>query len=287
MAKRNRFFVACDDCARKHVRAAESRGQSAFERVPVNRVRVLRDKGIFSEYQAWGNPACTNVGRLAVYVFRAERVYGRVCAMDETGRRAVSDGVYADDVIVCRADDVFGEYAAGAWNNACGKRSAENSATIRFGQFDEIQYDERGTRDDHGDQFKPRHSKERQMKENNELERKDIAVDRSMDVDGEDATEITAYIETWFDVDKKFGTSTKDDDDVWLNVYAKYNPFDDTLRIECEIDKPKGSEYFDYTPTETEEKLIKDMIAETIQAEYGQTPQEFCGQFQKREQTMG
>ena len=56
------------------------------------------------------------------------------------------------------------------------------------------------------------------MKENNELERKDIAVDRGMDVDGEDATEITAYIETWFDVDKKFGTSTKDDDDVWLNV---------------------------------------------------------------------
>lgn len=207
--------------------------------------------------------------------------------MDETGRRAVSDGVYANDVIVRGADDVFGEYAAGAWNNACGERSAENSAAVRAGQFDEIQYDERGTRDDHGNQFKPSHSKERQMKENNELERKDIAVDRGMDVDGEDATEITAYIETWFDVDKKFGTSTKDDDDVWLNVYAKYNPFDDTLRIECEIDKPKGSEYFDYVPTETEEKLIKDMIAETIQAEYGQTPQEFCGQFQKREQTMG
>ena len=31
------------------------------------------------------------------------------------------------------------------------------------------------------------------MKENNELERKDIAVDRGMDVDGEGATEITAY----------------------------------------------------------------------------------------------
>ena len=66
-----------------------------------------------------------------------------------------------------------------------------------------------------------------------------------MDVDCENATEITAYLETWFDVDKKFGTNTKDDDDVWLNVYAKYNPFDDTLRIECEIDKPKGSEYFE------------------------------------------
>lgn len=125
------------------------------------------------------------------------------------------------------------------------------------------------------------------MTEKNELERKDIVVDRDMDVDCENATEITAYLETWFDVDKKFGTNTKDDDDVWLNMYAKYNPFDDTLRIECEIDKPKGSEYFDYTPTEAEERLIKDMIAEKIKAEYGQTLQEFCKDFQVDEQKMG
>ena len=125
------------------------------------------------------------------------------------------------------------------------------------------------------------------MTKNNELERKDIVVDRDMDVDCENATEITAYLETWFDVDKKFGTNTKDDDDVWLNVYAKYNLFDDTLRIECEIDKPKGSEYFDYTPTEAEERLIKDMIAEKIKAEYGQMPQKFCEQFQNEEQKMG
>ena len=125
------------------------------------------------------------------------------------------------------------------------------------------------------------------MTEKNEFERKDIVVDRDMDVDCENATEITAYLETWFDVDKKFGTNTKDDDDVWLNMYAKYNPFDDTLRIECVIDKPKGSEYFDYTPTEAEERLIKDMIAEKIKAEYGQTPQEFCDQFQDKEQKMG
>lgn len=125
------------------------------------------------------------------------------------------------------------------------------------------------------------------MTENNEFERKDIVVDRDMDVDCENATEITAYLETWFDVDKKFGTNTKDDDDVWLNMYAKYNPFDDTLRIECEIDKPKGSEYFDYTPTEAEERLIKDMIAEKIKSEYGQAPQEFCKDFQVDEQKMG
>ena len=177
--------------------------------------------------------------------------------MDEAGCRAVSDGVYADDVIVCGTDDVFGEYAVGAWNNACGKRSAENRSTVRTRQFDEVQYDERGSRDDNGYKFNASNSKERKMKKNNELERTDIAIDRDMDVDCENATEITAYLETWFDVDKKFGTNTKDDDDVWLNMYAKYNPFDDALRIECEIDKPKGSEYFDYTPTEAEERLIK------------------------------
>ena len=29
-------------------------------------------------------------------------------------------------------------------------------------------------------------------------------------------------------------------------------------------------------PTETESLLIKDMIAEKLQEEYGQTPKEFC-----------
>ena len=44
-------------------------------------------------------------------------------------------------------------------------------------------------------------------------------------------------------MDKKFGTHTNGDDGSWINMYGKYNPFADTLRIECEIDaddnKPK------------------------------------------------
>lgn len=40
------------------------------------------------------------------------------------------------------------------------------------------------------------------MKENNELERADIAVDREMEVDCDIGQEITVCIETWFDVDK-------------------------------------------------------------------------------------
>lgn len=70
------------------------------------------------------------------------------------------------------------------------------------------------------------------MKENNELERSDIVVLRDMEIDDESGQEIIAYLETWFDVDKKFGTDTASDDEKWLNLYAKYNPFADTLRLE-------------------------------------------------------
>lgn len=114
------------------------------------------------------------------------------------------------------------------------------------------------------------------MKENNELERTDIAVDSDMEVDCDIGQEITAYIEPWFDVDKKFGINTALDDGTWLNMYAKYNPFADTLRIECEISRDSGSSYFDYEPTEAEAQLIKGMIAEKLMQGHGRTPQEFC-----------
>ena len=100
------------------------------------------------------------------------------------------------------------------------------------------------------------------MKENNELERTDIAVDSDMEVDCDIGQEITAYIETWFDADKKFGIDTASEDGTWLNMYAKYNPFADTLRIECEISRDSGSSYFDYEPTENESQVIKDLITE-------------------------
>lgn len=115
------------------------------------------------------------------------------------------------------------------------------------------------------------------MKENKELERSDIAIDRDMEVDCDIGQEITAYIETWFDVDKKFGSHINDEDGTWLNIYGKYNPFADTLRLECEISRDNGSESFDYEPTAGEAQLIKDMITEKIRELYDQTPMEFCG----------
>ena len=125
------------------------------------------------------------------------------------------------------------------------------------------------------------------MKESKELERNDIAIDRDMEVDYDIGQEIMVYIETWFDVDKKFGLNIADEDGTWLNMYGKYDPFEDSLRIECEISRDNGSEYFDYTPTDAESALIKDMIAEKIREQWDQTPQEFCENCCNEEQTMG
>lgn len=125
------------------------------------------------------------------------------------------------------------------------------------------------------------------MKENKELERGDLAIGREMEVDCDIGQEITAYVETWFDVDRKFGIYTREEEDTWLNLYAKYNPFGDTLRLECEISRNDGSSYFDYEPTDAEAQLIKDMITEKIQEIHGQTPQEFCSDFCGAAPTMG
>lgn len=125
------------------------------------------------------------------------------------------------------------------------------------------------------------------MKENNELERTDLGIDSEMEVDCDIGQEITVYIETWFNVDKKFGTQIADEDGTWLNLYGKYNPFADTLRLECEISRDNGSEYFDYMPTESEAKLIKDMITEKISEQFGQTPEEFCQTFYETDDLYG
>ena len=124
------------------------------------------------------------------------------------------------------------------------------------------------------------------MKDNMELERSDLAIDRDMQVDCDIGQEILVYIETWFDVDKKFGISTQADD-AWLNMYGRYNPYDDTLWIECEKTTDNTSECFEYKPTEAEAQLIKDMITEKIREECGQTPHEFCEDFIGTDQTIG
>ena len=113
------------------------------------------------------------------------------------------------------------------------------------------------------------------MNDKKELTRSDIAIDSDMEIDCDIGQQITVYIETWFDVDKKFGIHTADDSNAWLNMYGKFNVGGDSLRIECEISREDGSEYFDYTPTESESTLIKDMIREKCAEVFGCTVEEF------------
>lgn len=116
------------------------------------------------------------------------------------------------------------------------------------------------------------------MKENNELERSDLAVEPDMQVDDDIGQEILCAFELWFDVDKKFNINTAENDSTWLNMYGIYNPYEDTLRIECVIDTDddKPNQTFDYTPTSGEAKIMKELITEKIQEEYEMTPKEFC-----------
>lgn len=112
------------------------------------------------------------------------------------------------------------------------------------------------------------------MKSNGELERRDIAIDPDLLIT-EDGKAIEAYIEAWFDVDKKFGTKTKDKDATWVNVYADYNPVKDSLRMEYIVEEPTVATGHKYVPTRAESDLIKQLITEKIWEVHGQTPKEF------------
>ena len=113
------------------------------------------------------------------------------------------------------------------------------------------------------------------MNANGEFTKDDLAVDSDMEIDCDIGQEILVYFECWFDADRKFSIDTSEND-AWLNMYGRYNPYEDTLTIECEIDRDDGSSYFDYFPTDAETQLMKDLITAKIQEVYHQSPMEFC-----------
>lgn len=126
------------------------------------------------------------------------------------------------------------------------------------------------------------------MKDNLELEREDMYVDRDIQIDDENGQQIVAYLETLFDVNKKFKLNLDSEAGEWVNMYGIYNPCSDFLTVECVISTDDKNETFYYTPTEAEAKLIKDMITQKIQEEHGQTPIEFClDPGSTEDQTMG
>ncbi len=125
------------------------------------------------------------------------------------------------------------------------------------------------------------------MKENCELEKSDLEIEDDILIADDNPNVLCVYFATYFDVDKKFGLKTAERDDEWLNLYADYDTEQDSVRVYCTVENDDKYRGFEYTPTENEASLIKEMIALEIQKRFGQTPQEYCAESTEDNLTMG
>jgi len=99
----------------------------------------------------------------------------------------------------------------------------------------------------------------------------------------DDCSGVSSYIETHFDVDKKFDTHINDEDDSWVNFYAEYFPESKELKCEYYIHTPTKEENHSYTPTEKEKQVIIFVMEEYTQDCYGENIMEFIQSEQENE----
>ena len=118
---------------------------------------------------------------------------------------------------------------------------------------------------------------------NGEFTREDLVVDPELDVEN---GAVTAYLETWFDVDAKFGLHITDEDGTWVNLYATYVPGTNSLTMEYIISREDREECRPYTPTASEKSLILAMMEERCQMSYGSTLAELVRQQEEPSMTM-
>lgn len=102
----------------------------------------------------------------------------------------------------------------------------------------------------------------------NDFQRNDLRIDPDLDTDCEGGQSVFAYIETYFDVDKKFNIRTADEDDTWVNFYAEYNTQTGNLSTTFYINGPDLCEEHEYKPTENEKKLIIEMMEDCCHKNY-------------------
>lgn len=102
----------------------------------------------------------------------------------------------------------------------------------------------------------------------------ELVVDRELWVNDE-CDSINAYIESWFDVDEKFGTNTKDNPDAWVNLYADYWPDTKELQMTYFVESDVSSEQHIYSPSELDKQLVIDLI----EAKCRQENQCSCAEF--------
>lgn len=90
-----------------------------------------------------------------------------------------------------------------------------------------------------------------------------IRIDQEFDYFIENGQNIWCfYIETWFDVDRYFGTRTSDNDDEWINFYALYEQDTQKWRFIYFIDSSNKSTEYDWTDfiSEDDRNLIISKI---------------------------
>lgn len=108
----------------------------------------------------------------------------------------------------------------------------------------------------------------------NTFEESDIKITEDLELD-RDKSAISIFLDCWFDCDKKFGINTLNNDDVWVNLYAKFNPMTDELDVIYDIDTADKVYMREYVPTDKEKTVIKNVIEQKCENECKMTVREF------------
>ncbi|MBQ2921854.1 MAG: hypothetical protein IJE60_01985 [Tyzzerella sp.] len=98
----------------------------------------------------------------------------------------------------------------------------------------------------------------------NTLEKDDMSIREDYDLDFEEQNMLFP-IETWFDVDKKFGVNTNSDEGSWVNLYATYNPCTGEIKIPYTVDADDGTFGREYIPTDEERDLFRRLMEQSCE----------------------
>ena len=68
--------------------------------------------------------------------------------------------------------------------------------------------------------------------------------------------------ELWFDVDKYFGTETRDYDDRWVNFYTDWDPSDDSVIGYLVVDRDDRTDESYWDLTKEEQDFLRNKMTE-------------------------
>ena len=110
-----------------------------------------------------------------------------------------------------------------------------------------------------------------------EITRDNICIDRDFEIDELwEPVSIRFYVEDWFDAGEKFDIGSIEDGEKWVNLYAYYNPLENYLRMEYDVETDISCIPANfYEPTPAERETIISMLEECCKKETGMTCSEW------------